>query len=293
MSNRDDKKWLWLFFKIGGAVVAALVLSWIALVLWNPTETWQTRGQFGDMFGVVNALFSGLAFAAFLVALRQQQQELKDSRDVLSAQLEELKVSNRTNELQAEQLELQKIELEATRKVFEDQSRTLSKQQFEATFFQMLQLFFDYIDEIGPDEDVRSTVFRKYKELVYARLFGVFLETKNVDRSTVLSAYSEHLGDEESILGPYFRLLYNIMKFVDNSDVDNKRFYTNILRASLSMDELVLIFLNGAERGEAKFKPLIEKYTLLKHLDKDMQFEELFGTHVDIFAKTAFVKPRT
>jgi len=38
------------------------------------------RGQYGDMFGAVNSLFSGLAFAALIVTLLMQKKELEDNR---------------------------------------------------------------------------------------------------------------------------------------------------------------------------------------------------------------------
>lgn len=54
-------------------------------------------GEFGDTFGALNTLFSGLAFAGFLVALFYQRKDL----------------------------ELQKDELRETRKVFEEQQREM------------------------------------------------------------------------------------------------------------------------------------------------------------------------
>ncbi len=44
------------------------------------------------MFGVVNALFSGLAFAGILIALYMQKHELALQREELSETREELKL---------------------------------------------------------------------------------------------------------------------------------------------------------------------------------------------------------
>jgi hypothetical protein len=49
-----------------------------------------TRGQFGDLFGSVNALFSGLAFAGLYFAIRLQQDQLVLQRTELTLQREEL-----------------------------------------------------------------------------------------------------------------------------------------------------------------------------------------------------------
>lgn len=50
----------------------------IASGLWSPNEH---HGYSGDMFGLVNALASALAFALFLVTLRMQAAELKEQRE--------------------------------------------------------------------------------------------------------------------------------------------------------------------------------------------------------------------
>ncbi len=94
-------------------------MLWLAawFFVYNYLPVWSERGAFGDMFGVVNALFSGLAFAGILIALYMQKHELELQRKELSATREELKG-------QKEQLEIQ--------------NKTSEKQRFENTFFQLL-----------------------------------------------------------------------------------------------------------------------------------------------------------
>ena len=80
----------------------------------------------------------------------------------------------------------------------------------------------------------------------------------------------------DSNFGHYFRNLYRIIKFIDEYDfkfkdaVEDYNFkykYTSIVRSQLSDYELYWIFYNGlCEYGSDKFKPLIEKYTILKVL---------------------------
>jgi hypothetical protein len=53
---------------------------------------WQSRGQFGDLFGSVNSLFSGLAFVGIFWALRLQQEQLSLQQTELRLQREELKL---------------------------------------------------------------------------------------------------------------------------------------------------------------------------------------------------------
>ena len=50
-------------------------------------------GQFGDMFGALNSLFSGLAFAGVVLAIVLQSNELKLQRKELKLQREELEMT--------------------------------------------------------------------------------------------------------------------------------------------------------------------------------------------------------
>lgn len=68
---------------------------------------WNARGTFGDMFGAVNALFSGLAFAGIIYAIYLQTKELK---------------------LQRKELEQTRIELERSASAQEATQRALNKQ---------------------------------------------------------------------------------------------------------------------------------------------------------------------
>jgi len=43
---------------------------------------WTERDQFGDMFGALNALFSGLAFGGIIYTIRQQKEELELQRRI-------------------------------------------------------------------------------------------------------------------------------------------------------------------------------------------------------------------
>ena len=63
------------------------------------------RGQFGDMFGAVNSLFSGLAFAGVVIAIYLQTQELRHQREAQEkseqALREQVEQMQKTAELQA------------------------------------------------------------------------------------------------------------------------------------------------------------------------------------------------
>lgn len=73
----------------GFMVSASWGLSWWLL----GSKTPDVRGTFGDMFGAVNALFSGFAFIGVIYAILLQRTELALQRDELSMTRAELKKS--------------------------------------------------------------------------------------------------------------------------------------------------------------------------------------------------------
>lgn len=73
-SNNDDK---WLCQLMWAIVFVFFVMMLSAFVVIKLIRDWEQRGQFGDLFGVVNALFSGLAFAGLIITIRQQHLDLK------------------------------------------------------------------------------------------------------------------------------------------------------------------------------------------------------------------------
>jgi hypothetical protein len=80
-----------LLTTFGVAVAALWALSWLAI-------TWaygrpDSPGTFGDMFGAVNSLFTGLAFAGLIITILLQKQELALQRQELRETKEELRRS--------------------------------------------------------------------------------------------------------------------------------------------------------------------------------------------------------
>ncbi|WP_454646301.1 DUF4760 domain-containing protein [Bradyrhizobium liaoningense] len=71
-----------------------VVAAWVAtpvIIMSLPLGGWAERGQVGDLFGSVNALFSGLAFAGVIFAILLQRQELILQRKELQETRAEMK----------------------------------------------------------------------------------------------------------------------------------------------------------------------------------------------------------
>ena len=242
--------------------------SWFAISLGydQPTD----RGTFGDMFGAVNALFSGLAFAGLIITLLYQKEELQLQREELAQTREELK---------------------GQKEEFKEQNETLKRQRFENTFFNMLSLHqeivksfefteintrrsYSYNGDMHENAIPKSRTGLDYFKYSFDQVLCV-LNKHNYRgiRGILLDCGFD--GYEESslptILDHYFRNLYRIFKFVDESpllsDIHERYQYTSIVRGQLSRYELLWLFYNGLSvYGKEKFLPLIEKYALLKNI---------------------------
>lgn len=248
-------------------------LSWYFIDKYISGST--NRGTFGDKFGAVNALFSGLAFAGIIFTILLQRKELQLQRD----------------------------ELEQTRDVFKEQNEMISQQKFENTFFQMLNLFHSIVENIevdGKGKDVYNGQFytREYEKLKGRECFKLFhltmkehleyilsnspnyvQETKLLNLIEVMNeednlvAYSIVYENFKSDLSHYFRTLYHIVKLVHETRIEDKKRYMSIIRSQLSSYEQAILFYNCLfDYGKEKFFPLIEEYNLMKNLDRTLVF---------------------
>ena len=117
MENENQPKENKNGFIITAIIVAVIIIGFWLLTLYLLRGD-ADRGTFGDMFGSVNALFSGFALAGIILTILLQQSELK----------------------------LQREELKETRKEFQIQNETLRLQRFENTFFHLLDLHHKIVD---------------------------------------------------------------------------------------------------------------------------------------------------
>lgn len=63
-------------------------------------DSWGDRGTFGDMFGGITSLFTGLVFVGLVYTIFQQKIQLKMQRTELADTREEFKEQNKTMRLQ-------------------------------------------------------------------------------------------------------------------------------------------------------------------------------------------------
>lgn len=168
-----------------------------------------------------------------------------------------------------------------------EQNNTMRHQRFENTFFQLLKNHqeivnsIDIRNKISTGEWTISQQGRDCFKTFYSRCMKEI--SSNMTILELQKEYMKFYTKHQSDLGHYFRNLYHILKFINEAEEiqqDKKFTYTSILRASLSSYELALLFYNClGEYGIDFFKPLVEKYSFLKNLDKALVTPNLIKSY--------------
>ncbi len=237
---------------------ACVVILWLVNCFWLPCcSTAERRGQFGDKFGAVNALFSGLAFAGLIITLVMQYYELR-----------------------------------LQRKGMADQAREMNNQRFENSLFNMLSMQQNIVCNfsLNINKEVKGG-----DELFYYLYHKVELTDSTtgnnieggVKRLVVQNIKDYYLFEwRYPMIDCYFRHLYHIFKYIDESsliDEDDKYDYACIVSVQLSKYELLMLFYNALNDG--KFKRLIEKYAIFNNLCVG---ELAKKEHKDLYAEGAY-----
>ncbi len=247
------------------------------IIIWFVYGLYQGKLESDSSFDRLNALFSGLAFWGVIWAILLQKRELNFQR-------RELELTRQEVRGQTEQLEAQNL--------------TMRQQRFENTFFSLLDLFNGIVNSI---EITRSRTLGEPPFQIkngrdcfptLTKEFSTYYGDQHKShpdwdhRALCIEAYETFSNSRQYLVGHYFRTLYNIFKFIDTSDINNKQIYFNILRAQLSSSELSLLFYNCISRhGSEKFKPLVEQYGLLEEITDPFLIDP---THRELFNKSAF-----
>lgn len=134
--NDGNKIWI-LFSSISGVLILWFGSYWVIELKFS---NYEQKGQIGDMFGAINSLFSGLAFAGLIYAIYLQNKEIK-------LQKEEL---NKTREI-----------AEAQEKALRSQAESQNLSVFQSSFTQMLEIHFRLMDSYSDDQETGSQRFNQ------------------------------------------------------------------------------------------------------------------------------------
>ena len=270
-----------------------ILFLWKESISFNSEVNSEKFSQFGDFIGgIIGSIWSLAGVILFYVALTEQKKDIQINRQTLETQVEAL-------QQQIKEFELQRIELEETRKVFIEQSITLKNQRFENTFFQLLSLHHEIIDKLNFSRSggFRGSINLEKREVLTQAFidlndriesinsidtqdgYGQMISTPNepktleIAESRLMEAYDTfYFKDYKQLLSHYFRNIYHVFKFIFTNKLiekKEKQFYASIVRAQLSSDELFLILYNSLLKGLGypNFLFLIKEFDLMQNFD--------------------------
>ncbi|UWP91096.1 putative phage abortive infection protein [Aliiroseovarius crassostreae] len=260
-------------------VFLIVLLIWGAapIVVWVVHGDWPaSAGEYGDLFGGVGALFSGLAFAGLIgtlvmqrEALAKQSEELVLTRDSVEQQTKELSLSSEALQLQVNEMMAQRAEMEASRETLEQQQAVMAKQAFEGTFFQMLKLWNDRVGEIA--SQLPTSIGRQGRANFHEfhDAIGEWGQQSNGSSVRIVAPDAAEVYNRFPVeLQTYFMLLYNLIAFVDNANLADadKKSYVRLIRAHLVDDEMVVLLYNCVGAKGRGLGMLAYKYHLFRYL---------------------------
>lgn len=258
----------------------------------NNQEHLQYWGQIGDFIGgTLNPTLSFLALMAVLHTIKIQRLELKDAR-------EEAKLANIIQTKQTEIFERQNFEA-ALFRLFDVHNkitdRLLEKHSGANSFISITKKIKETLRDLDsqplPKTEIGAYAARYIKRQheigKIARAASTILEKQNPGK-----------------LSHYFRNIYQILKAIDeyspppdtsvNERINRRktyltrRRYSSMFRAVLTDEELKLITANCFTKQGFGMKQYVERYSLLKHLERD-DFLEGRDIALEFFNATAFL----
>lgn len=249
-------------------------------------------GTFGDSAGFMNAFFSLLAFSAVVFTfLYQYYKDGKTDRHTHRSQFENV-FFNMTSTFEEIVSHLEYIDGEEQDNLYTSDGNN-GEGQYDVNGNPIITTPFGGTPSSTPSRNKKGREIFRY--LYCVKLFtpetgntaSGIQELIELNPDMPLSEIKDYVFD--GTLDHYFRYAYRILKYIDSSKLINdaeKMEYASVFRAQLSCYELLILFINGIDMDNNKFKNLIERYCLFNNLRAEMlpdtaNFYGLYGPKID------------
>lgn len=253
-TSDDTTKNLYSIFRFAAiSTIFVLLLNLLLRIEAFGLGKWKL-GEFGDFFGgVLNPILTFLMFVGLIITIVMQKSELVLARN----------------------------EFERTANALNEQSVSSKQQVIENTFFNLLKLQSDIVESLKFNDGILCCALNVNDDdttgrAVFSSIISWMTDSKNKDRS--LSNYESFQETENHVIGHYFRALYQVLKFINDSDITDKEKlrYSRLMRAQLSSDELTLLCFNCIcpNVDEGQFRALLIEFKMLEHLQLTSAAEE-------------------
>ena len=179
---------------------------------------------------------------------------------------------------------------------FNENLREIRNQKFDVLFFNLLKVHQEIVNSIDliPGVSNRPLItgrdcFRTFYKDFDTNYNGNVKAKKETGQKRIEIAFDEFYREKQSDLGHYFRHFKGMVEYIDKSSINNKKFYTEIIRNQLSIYELLILFYYGLSGQDPRLKPLLEKYNMFHYLpakrlysiiDVNLYKQEAFGEEI-------------
>ncbi|MCT7536192.1 putative phage abortive infection protein [Aliarcobacter butzleri] len=253
-------QWKWFLF-----LIPFIVIGFYFLYLNScPINTdFDKAGKLGDSFGIINTLFSGLAFIALIITIYLQQQEIKESKEEIQKQNFETTFFNLIKIHNDVLLNLRHLRIND------------NKEPFTSYGYEALSNYFEQFKNYGVNAIYIYDSISSKEEALENSLKNRYISSDNCELNL---KFLTNLKFIENI--------YSCLNLIDNANfIKDKKIYLETLYAQISDEELALIFYytHGIKN---KYKPLLEKYKFFENLDIDLLHN--WKDEIKLYNKNAF-----
>ncbi len=219
----------------------------VVIVIWFLTGlityfSFENKGEIGDMFGSVNALFSGLALFGIIISILIQQKELNLQRTELTETRIEFKTNRLTNIL-FKQIEYMNRIIESAK--FGDGTVDISK-------------LVDYLEkhkrrgEIQRVTDIMTQNSRQITKLITEVLpimknFEEILNMSGLEKSELLQIKRTYFNNTNPHFLDLLLFEINSLKLPESDDKEVQEFDMSILKMKISRAEYIINYGKDVE----------------------------------------------
>lgn len=298
-------------------IIGLWIFSWYFIDTTYPSneiDYQSNRGAFGDKFGFINSLFSGLALTGIIISIYFQQIELSLQRRELSDTRKEFKDQNfqttffnllKTQRQLADEINCNVFFLRSYDQ--ELNSNVQGRQFFITSKSEMKKIIkaldhnkyikytkWDEYDEYEhqPQSAWEADELSTYRQLAFIfynynitnETYDKYKASAEIDKAIIV--YNIFFEKYRYVIGHYFRHLYHIFSFLekeqnDNGDKDEIINFSNFIQAQMSTPEMFLLYYNCLKFP--KMKNLVIKFKILENLSlKDLISEEHKLTNITL-----------
>jgi hypothetical protein len=213
-------------------VIVVLVLNVLLAVLARSLGWTATAGEFGDVFGLSNAIISGGAFAVLIVTLNYQRRELG---------------------LQRRELELTRTVLSGQEQELRNQTRASLAQTEEARCMEIVNFHTRLVASLRFISNQAPVGFPAFDEW-YRFAKGTYLNHSRGEGVTDADALTRGLQffdkSDFADYGRYLASLKAVMRLIWNSQYADRVSYRDLLWSNMSIHERVMLYYAFAHRSE-------------------------------------------